>query len=273
MQELLDYLGMRINYTREMMLLGLILSRTMPMIFLAPFLVGQQAPPETKMGLGVVLTMVLWPLARESMSANIPIDALPYLLLMLKEVMVGLCIGFSATHLFAAMEVAGRLIDTARGASMSEVMVPTSKLRDTTTGALYYNLLLVFFVGMGGHYAFLDTFFYSFAQIPLNEGIDLTPGLGPMAHYAIETSGEVMAVGTLLAAPAIAATLITDMVFGILNRVAPQLNAYFMAMPVKATGALVLVMMGMQPFISRVEHYVETTLVMCKHTVELLMVN
>jgi hypothetical protein len=39
----------------------------MPMIFLTPFLGGKIAPPEIKMGMGMVFTVILWPLARSSM--------------------------------------------------------------------------------------------------------------------------------------------------------------------------------------------------------------
>lgn len=272
MQELINYLGMKFDYTRELMIVGLILGRTMPMVFMTPFLVGQQAPPEVKMGLGVVLTIVLWPLAHDSMSANIPMDAMPFLLLMLKETFIGFSIGYASSHLFSAMEIAGRMIDTARGASMSEVLVPQSKSRATPIGTLYYQLLLIFFVLIGGHQVFIETFFYSFAALPLNEGIDLTPGLGPLAHYCIETSGEVLLIATILAAPSLAAVLITDMVFGILNRVAPQLNAYFMAMPVKAMSALALVLICMPPFFDRLEHYIASALFMVQKTIDLLMV-
>jgi flagellar biosynthetic protein FliR len=261
---------MKFDYTRELLVVGLILGRIVPMIFLTPFMAGQQAPPEVKMSLGVLFTILVWPLARDSMTGPVPFYALPFLLLMLKETLIGLAVGFANSQMFYAMETAGRFIDTARGAAMSEVLVPTSRTRATPIGTMYSQLLLCVFVAIGGHHIFMDTFFMSFATIPVNETIDLTPGLAPFVLFMLRLTGNVLMTAVILSAPAIAATFITDLVFGILNRVAPQLNAYFMAMPVKAMGALILILASMTPFVMRLEYYITDSLVAVQKTIQLL---
>lgn len=273
MQELIDWLGLRFSYVRELLMLGLVLARVMPMVFISPFMGGQSIPSEAKMSIGLLLTLLVWPLAHDSLTADIPIYALPFLLVMLKETLIGFAIGFANAHIFYAMETAGRLIDTARGASMSEIMVPSSRQRATAIGTLYSQFLMVFFVGLGGHHIFLDTFFRSFVTIPINEAPDLTPGLSPVAHYAVETCSQVLMIAVLLAAPAVAATFITDLVFGILNRVAPQLNAYFLAMPVKAAGAVALILVSLAPFVERLEAYTIESLNAAERMVGFLMRN
>jgi flagellar biosynthetic protein FliR len=270
MRELLDAFGMRFDGTREMLLLGLILARSLPMIFMTPFLAGQLAPPEIKMAIGVMFALLIWPIAHGSILL-IPIYAMPYMMLMFKEIFVGFAIGFASSHVFYAMEVAGRFIDTARGSAMAEVMVPSTRGRATILGNLYQQMLLVFFITLGGHQIFFDTFFESFVKIPLHENIDLTPGFGPMAEYATRLTGDIMLTATILAAPAIAATFITDLVFGILNRVAPQLNAYFMAMPVKAMGALAMIMVALPAFTARLVLYMESSLNAAQQTIIMLM--
>jgi flagellar biosynthetic protein FliR len=271
MQELIDSLGMKFDYTRELLIVGLIFGRTLPMIFMSPFMAGQMAPPEVKMGTAVLFTILVWPLARGSMTGALNMYAMPFLLLMMKETLIGFAIGFASAHIFYAMEVAGRLIDTARGAAMGEVMIPSTRSRATAVGNLYHQLLLVFFVLVGGHHIFIDAFFFSFGQIPLNEAIDLTPGMSPLVVYIARITSDVLMTATILAAPALAATFITDIVFGILNRVAPQLNAYFMAMPVKAMGGLIMIMVGLPAFLGRMNVYMETSLVAAKKVIELMM--
>ena len=271
MNSLVDYLGLRFDYTREMLVVGLILARTLPMVFLAPFMAGQQAPPEVKMGMGVFFSILLWPLVSQSIH-TIPMSAFPVLLMMFKEVMVGFVLGFATSLIFSAMETAGRFIDTTRGAAMSEVLVPTSRSRATPIGTMYSMLLLVFFVCMGGHRIFIDTFFESFAIIPIDAAIDITPGLNPLSLYMIHMTSDVLGIAVIMSAPAIAATFITDLVFGILNRVAPQLNAYFMSMPVKAMAALVMVLVSLQPFVQRLDYYSQQTLVSCRKVVDLMRV-
>jgi flagellar biosynthetic protein FliR len=269
-QELLQQMGMQFDSNREVLLMGLILARSMPLVFLAPYLGSQMIPSEVKIGLGVALAVITYPLAREALHGPLPMAALPVLLLMLKETMVGFCIGFSTSHMFSAMEVAGRFIDTARGAAMGEVMLPSTRQRATVLGNLYQQLLVVFFVTLGGYRLFFDMYLQSFVRIPLDVGIAPTPGYAPMVAYACETSSKVLYIGVILAAPAVAATFITDLVFGILNRVAPQLNAYFLAMPVKAMGGLALVLIGLPPIVQRFELYMTEVLVAVEQTIELL---
>ncbi|RYF06669.1 MAG: type III secretion protein, partial [Deltaproteobacteria bacterium] len=213
MNSLFDYFGLRFDYTREMLVVGLVLARTLPMIFLTPFMAGQQAPPELKMGLSLLLALLLWPLVSSSIH-TIPMAAFGVTLLMLKEALIGLTIGLSASFTFSAVETAGRFIDTTRGAAMSEVLVPTSRSRATPIGTMYSQLLLVFFVCIGGHRIFLDLFFESFRLLPIDAGIDMTPGWSPLAEHLTRMAGNVLYIAVIMSAPAIAATFITDLVFG-----------------------------------------------------------
>jgi flagellar biosynthetic protein FliR len=241
MEQLLTLVGEKLNYTQELLMVALILGRTMPMIMLTPFLGGQVMPTEVKMGLGVLLTMLIWPTATMALSGAVPFTAVGFFFLMLKEAFIGMSIGCMNSHIFYAMDMAGRLIDTVRGTSMSEVMVPHSKQRSTPTGSMYYQLLLVIFFILGGHHVFLEGFFMSFASIPINETLAIGAGLETFVNYMARMTANILLVAVTLAAPVIAATFITDVVFGILNRVAPQLNAYFMSMPVKALGGVVII--------------------------------
>ena len=150
MDAVLQRLGIAINYNREMLIFALILARTMPIIVLTPFLGGKVAPPEIKMGMGVTLTIILWPFARAALPGPVPTEALPFLMLLLKELFVGLTIGFVNAHIYYALDMSGRLIDTVRGTAMSEVMDPHTKQRVTPTGNIYAQLFVVVFHGHGG---------------------------------------------------------------------------------------------------------------------------
>jgi flagellar biosynthesis protein FliR len=269
--DLLRQINHALSYTQELLVVGLVLARTMPMVIQTPLLGGKIAPPELKMGFGVMFTVVMWPLARGSISIeSVPITPVPFLLLMLKEVFIGFCIGYVNSLVFTIMEMAGRLIDTARGSSMAEVMVPHSGTRETPFGDLYYQLLLVIFVAVGAHGVFFEAFAYSFSSIPLTTSLPDLGRLGQLSDYMIRLTSEVLLSAVLLAAPVLAAVLVTDVVFGILNRVAPQLNAYFMAMPVKAVGAVMIVLAVMEAFIGRLTDYTVWNLKAIERTIELL---
>lgn len=270
-QFLIDSLGMRFDSEREMLILGLILARTLPLVFFAPFLGGGIAPSEVKMGLAVAISILVWPAAREAMPVMVPSSAMPFMLLMSKETLIGTCMGICASHIFTAMEVAGRLIDTARGAAMGEVMVPSTKLRATVLGSLFQQLLVVFFVTLGGYGIFFEAYFHSFIDLPLTGGITVAAGYNTLIEYMCRASANTLYIGLILAAPSLAATFITDLVFGILNRVAPQLNAYFLSMPVKAMGALAMLLLGLPAIIDRLSLYLQQSLIAMERSVQLLL--
>jgi flagellar biosynthetic protein FliR len=271
MQALFDLLQLKVDYTREFLIFGLILVRTMPIVFLGPFFGGQVTPGEVKMGLGVLFTALLWPTAVDALTGPLPLAMIPYLMLMFKEIFVGLCIGFVSSYIFYAMEIAGRIVDTARGSAMGEVNDPESHHRNTTTGEIFYQLLLVFFVVSGGHHVFLEMYFHSFQVLPLTESPVMDAiAIKPFSDYLMHLTAEIMYIGTILAAPAVAATFITDVVFGILNRVAPQLNAYFMAMPVKAMAGIAMVFVVMDPFLDRLDYFVKISLESVRTTIAML---
>ncbi len=265
-------IGFALNYTQELLIVALILARTVAMIQLTPFLGGKIVPMQIKMGFAVVLTVIMWPLARGAVDANgIPSSAIPFMMLMLKEVFIGFIIGFINGHIFFVMNMAGRLIDTARGTSMSEVQDPHSKKRATPVGDLYTQLFLIIFVTINGHHIFFEAFFYSFQAMPVH----LSPAFGDprMAtwlDHMLLISGEIWQISVVLASPVMAATFITDVVFGILNRVAPQLNAYFMSMPVKAFFGVLMIFVALGAIVARMEDWVLWTLVKLEEILELL---
>lgn len=273
MDLILQKLGFALDYYRELVLVTLILGRTMPMIVLTPFLSGKLVPTQIKMTMGIMFTILLYPLARGAIDmSQLPVTAVPFLLMMLKEVLIGFAIGFVNHHIFWGMEMAGRIIDTVRGSSMAEVMVPQSGTRATPFGDMFFQMMAVIFLISGGHHIFIEAFFFSFAKMPIDHGLALGPAMEPFFDHMIRLTGDTIMIGAVLAAPIVAATFITDVVFGILNRVAPQLNAYFMSMPVKAMAGVIMVLVIMMPFVDRMFEYVVWSLEAVEKTIEMLSI-
>ena len=226
------------------------------MIVLTPFFGGKLVPNTVKIGLGIMVTMLVYPMARPLISMeNVVPQAIPFILLMLKETFIGTAIGFVNSHLFYALEMAGRIIDTARGSSMAEVQDPHQKTRATPFGDLFMQMMLVIFVVMGGHHIFLEAYLLSYQSIPPDLPMLLPSEMTALIEHFLRITAKVIYLGALIASPVLAATLISDIVFGILNRVAPQLNAYFMSMPVKAMGGCIMVFIIIEPLYQRMQSY------------------
>jgi flagellar biosynthetic protein FliR len=85
MQQLLGALNEQINLTQVIVTFALIMARVMSIVLLVPFLGGKNAPTEVKMGIGVTLTMIIWPTALSNLSGPIPLTPIGFLLMMMKE--------------------------------------------------------------------------------------------------------------------------------------------------------------------------------------------
>lgn len=221
---------------------GAAVARAAPAVFLAPFLGGRLVPTLVKSALCLALALALAPALLPSAK---PLVGAPPLLvgaLLVKEVAIGAAMGFLVAIVFLGVEAAGRLADTARGANLSEALVPQLGTRSSPLGDLHLQLALVLFLALGGHRVFLEAFGASYALLPLDR-FPAADRIGAFASLAARLSGELFLVALALAAPVLAALFLTDLTLGVMNRFVPQLQVFFLAMPLKALlGIAILVL-------------------------------
>ena len=218
------------------------LARLAPMLWLAPFPGGRLVPALIKVPLALLLALLVYPQLAPQATA-LAAGGLPMMVaLIAKEALVGAALGFLISLVFHAAAAAGFLGDTARGAANSEVMVPQTGQKTTTMGVLFFQLALVLFISLGGHRLIIAAIARSYAVLPLAH-FPNTASLGTFALLCTKLTAELILLAVSLAAPVIAALLLTDLALGWVNRFAPQLNVFFLAMPAKAllgVGVLVL---------------------------------
>tara|TARA_B100000683_G_scaffold79468_1_gene78457 strand:+ start:3795 stop:4610 length:816 start_codon:yes stop_codon:yes gene_type:complete len=255
MSELLSIINDQVNQTKLVVIFALIMARVMAIVVLVPFMGGKNAPPEVKMGIGATLTIILWPTVTANMPEGLPITPGIFIFMMLKETFVGIVIGFIAAEIFYTVEMAGQLIDLYRGANQAQLMVPQITERSSAFGSLGYQLILALFVALNFHHIFIESLFESFVAIPINRFPDLTGGLYPLTEAVMRTGGDIVLVAVLLSMPVAILALIIEVSFGLINRVAPQINAYFMAMPGKVMAGCIVFLAAVSMTIESYIHH------------------
>lgn len=271
MEELYRQIGAGKEISQAMLIGTLIVMRVLPIIFQTPFLGGKLVPPETRMGLSVGLTILVYPFARDSLSGTLDVNPAVYLTLMFKELFIGYVIGFIATELFYAMEIAGRGLDTLRGSNMAEVQVPELQFRASPIGQFNFQLLLVIFCALNGHGHFIESVAHSFEVVAIDKfpAMELV-GWETFVDQVMKYNASLFAIAFALVFPGMFASLMVDIVFGMFNRVAPQLNAYFMAMGVKAMGGLAMFMFAMVLMVGQLAGHLEDGLIFIRRLVDFL---
>jgi flagellar biosynthetic protein FliR len=210
----------------------LIFVRVSIIIALLPVFGSTSVAPQIKMGLSLVLTTVLitsMPLTpAQALPPGTPILFL--VLLIVKEAAVGFTIGFTASFLFAAVQFASRLIDTEMGFGMVDLIDPMSEAPVSVVGQLWVVVFTVFLLLINGHFFFILAIQKSFAVIPIS-GEHFKSGL--IAAQFTNMTGELFVLGIKMSAPMYVALILTEMALGIVARTVPQLNIFFVGIPMK----------------------------------------
>jgi flagellar biosynthetic protein FliR len=272
MEELFKAIGLRNDISQIMLIGTLMMMRVLPIIFQTPFLGGRMVPPESRIGISLGLTILMYPLAKDSMpSSTLDINPVVYIALMFKELFLGYVIGFIATELFYAMEVAGRTLDTLRGSNMAEVQVPELQMRASPIGQFNFQLLLVVFCAVNGHGYFIESIGASFEVVPIDQFPAMKIiGFETFIEHFLKYSAGLFAIAFALVFPGAFAAFVVDVVFGMFNRIAPQLNAYFMAMGIKAMAGLGLFMFAMTLMVGQFAYHLETALLFIRRMVQFM---
>lgn len=224
---------------------ALIAARLVPVFTLAPFFGGRLLPATARVGLALAFAALLLPsVGAPVLASTTPPAGAALVGLLVKEVAIGSILGFLVALPFYAADAAGRLADMGRGASMSEVLVPQTGGRTTPLGDLSLQLAIVLFLFLDGHLLFFRALAASYEAVSI-VGAPGAAGWGSVAQIAIASTGAMVAAAVGLAAPVLAATFLTDLGLGLLNRVSPQIQVYFVGLPVKAVLGVLAFMLAL----------------------------
>ena len=223
---------------------GLLVARLLPVTFVAPFFGGPLVPAPVKIAVAVALAVLLFPSARASLGGPLPEGSLLYVGLLFKELLVGFAIAFVTSLVFRAAEMAGQAVDVLRGANLATALAPELGERVSVFADFWVQTLVVLFLALGGHRVFLVAFAHSYAVLPLAAFPEPALGLWPATEWILSLTGNLLAVALALAAPALAALFLADVVLGLMARVAPQIQVFFLGMPLKALLAVAMVFLA-----------------------------
>jgi len=241
-ETVLREMGVLESFQTFVLILGLILGRMIPILTMNPFLGGQIMPANLKIGFSILVAILVYQPITAGMTQGVPQETLPYAALLIKEVIFGTAIGFVSSLVFFGVQSAGRILDQARGASMAQMLAPQTGGQVSQFGELKFQFAIVLFFLLNGHHFFLRAIFMSFESVPLESIPRFLQMSSSAIHLMAWTSGQVFTIGMLLAAPAVVAIFLTDLVFGVINRVAPQINVFFMSMPVKMMLGIIIIL-------------------------------
>lgn len=253
MSHLAETLGIKVDFFFSLLAAMLIFARVIMVVMLAPFMGTRAVPARVRTVMAFVITIFLYPILIEPLEGQVPQNLGVLFALFLKEMFFGFAIGFVTVMIFYALEAAGKIVDQQRGGANAMVFVP--QLGQVTIFGLFnFWLAIAVFIIMGGHRQFLEAFFLSFQTVPLLEFPQLAPGFSPFLEFVVRLSGDVLVIATQIAAPVIIAILLIDIVLGIANKMAPQINVFELGFGIKGYSAPVMIYVALVILVSQMGH-------------------
>jgi flagellar biosynthetic protein FliR len=197
------------------------------LMLFAPYFGSVAIPPRVKAILVLALTLLLFPTVGQNIGTH-PITEWPLLVFM--EFLIGIGMGIATNVVFEAVQMAGQVLGVQMGYSLVNILDPQTQV-DTTVVALFYqSIVMLLFLRMDVHYWLLRAIGNSFVYMPLG-----TTHLSSMFTMAvIKTGGEIFGLGVQIAAPVLSATLVADIVLGLLGKASPQLPLMLLGPAVKS---------------------------------------
>lgn len=219
----------------------LVLVRIGAMLLLLPILGSMSIPFQVRVSLGLAMTLVVLPSIPDT-AIRLPKDAPDFFLLVFREAVVGLLVGWVFSLVFQVVEIAGALIDTQAGFSMIELFDPITGQSSHLFGQFLVAASSVSFMVSGAMGRMVVVLADSFVALPLDSARlradAVSPQLQTMAITAFST-------GVQLAGPVLMALFMVTLVMAVVSRIMPAMNAWMLAMPLQMVVACAVTAAGL----------------------------
>ncbi|MBF0177308.1 MAG: flagellar biosynthetic protein FliR [Magnetococcales bacterium] len=231
---LMDFLGLSTGEVDRMLL---VMTRISGLFLAAPFFSRSAGPVRIRVVLILALTIVIFPLV-PPWSGEGKGDAGAMVLAGAGEMLIGAMIGLITQWVLIAAQLAGNLIGFEMGLSMAQIMDPTSGMQENVVSNLLYFVGLMLFLMVDGHHMLLEGIIRSFKVVPPGSGM---PDGQVFLQTGLAGVVRLFRLGFMIAAPMLVASKLLYIGMGLINRASPQMQVFFMAMPLaQLLGFLIL---------------------------------
>jgi flagellar biosynthesis protein FliR len=206
-----------------------ILARLAGIFIQAPLFNTRSIATSGKVALAVWLALLLWFVT--PVSPALPNSFLLFVLVLIAEIFFGFTIGLICNVTFVALQSAGEIIDMQMGLSVAQSLDPVFGSVISIIGRLIGFVSLVMFITVDGHHLLLSAFHQSFVALPAGRVANF--GSGALVLQTMNLGSILWMTAIKLAAPIVLLIFLVDFSFGIVSRVAPQVNVFMLGFQVK----------------------------------------
>jgi flagellar biosynthesis protein FliR len=214
----------------------LVFARIGAMVMLLPGLGESNIPVRVKLAIAVMLTFIILPLHRNAYTIDLQSMA-ALLVLMLREIVIGIVLGATARVTLSALQVAGSVIAQQMGLGFVTSVDPTQGQQGVLVGNFLTMLGITMLFATDSHHLIIAALSDSYKIFAPGESM-LTGDVASLATQAFATAFK---IGLQLSAPFLVFGLVFNIGLGVLARLMPQMQVYFVGAPLSIlAGFLIL---------------------------------
>jgi flagellar biosynthetic protein FliR len=181
-----------------------------------------------------------------------------YLLSVMREVLVGLALGFTAYLFFTAVQVSGSFVDLQMGFGIANVVDPLTGAQSPIIGNFKFIVAILLFLAVNGHHYLLQGLMDSYRWVPLSNELFARIYRGDVSNFLLDSFIHMFYLAFQLAGPLIVSLFLADVALGILARTAPQFNIFVVGLPFKILLGFVVILVMIPGFLFLFQHLFQT---------------
>jgi len=206
------------------MIIGL---RVSGLVLFAPFFSNVTIPPRVKAILVIAITAVLYPVFAPRLET---LDLSKWPIIVGTETILGVAIGVATFAVFEAAQVAGQTLSIQMGYSLVNILDPNSQVESTVIAFFHQSIALLIFLSLNVHHWILRAMANSFEYLPPG-AVTVNPRF---THAVLHEGAIILELSIQIAAPVLAATLLMDLILGLLGKSSPQMPLMLLGPAVKS---------------------------------------
>jgi len=238
----------------EILAFFLVLLRISGFIITWPVFGVETVPIPVKILLGLIIAIVLFPsVGWHRLESGLQSQQIFWF--SIREVFIGLSIGFLARAFFYIFAVAGQVISVSMGLSSIQLFNPSIGDRSSAFDQFLVGLGALFFLAIDGHHVFLNGLRDSFNLVPLSGDLISSAFFGKMGFIV----HEITEIGVKISAPVLIAILFMNLAMAVIGRAVPQINVLITSLPVNIMVGFLIVFISLPLIIWQMHDLLDLT--------------
>lgn len=205
----------------------IIFLRISGIFFTLPVIGDEPTPVRARILLAASLAFIIYPIIMPQWITEIPSNFLTLGLVLFKELLVGLVIGFISRLFFDGIIMAASIVGYQMGFGTANLLVPDANIQMNSFTALHRIVLMLVFLSLDLHHMYIEAMVYSFKAIPCGLAVNHVS----IGNLMIQATTAVFIVAVQLSSPVLVALMFTMAALGLIARTVPQINIFTMSFP------------------------------------------